>query len=179
MIYNNIIPIASLGGITPIIMHSQLGLARAAQPGAGSPGPSCASHIIIYIYIYIYTYIYIYIYIHTCVYMYIYIYICMYVYIYIYIYLHIARSPKLLQVSDAGSKYKFQSYCIVAIFHPFSQFCEIHISLLNLQTQPNTAPNLFQRGVEYGKYVLFARHLLLVSGLFLCSLMYSVLFLCF
>ena len=43
---------------------------------------------------------------------------------------------------------------IVAIFYPFSQFCEINISLLSLQTQPNTAPNLFQRGVEYGKYVI-------------------------
>ena len=41
---------------------------------------------------------------------------------------------------------------IVAIFYPFSQFCEINISLLSLQTQPNTAPNLFQRGVEYGEY---------------------------
>ena len=41
---------------------------------------------------------------------------------------------------------------IVAIFYPFSQFCEINISLLSLQTQPNTAPNLFQRGAEYGKY---------------------------
>ena len=41
---------------------------------------------------------------------------------------------------------------IVAIFYPFSQFCEVDISLLSLQTQPNTAPNLFQRGVEYGKY---------------------------
>ena len=36
--------------------------------------------------------------------------------------------------------------------YPFSQFCEMNISLLSLQTQPNTAPNLFQRGVEYGKY---------------------------
>ena len=41
---------------------------------------------------------------------------------------------------------------IVVIFYPFSQFCEINISLLSLQTQPKTAPNLFQRGVEYGKY---------------------------
>ena len=41
---------------------------------------------------------------------------------------------------------------IVAIFYPFSQFCEIDISLLSLQTQTKTAPNLFQRGVEYGKY---------------------------
>ena len=47
---------------------------------------------------------------------------------------------------------------IVAIFYPFGQFCEINIPLPSLQKQPNTAPNLFQRGVEYGKYV--ARELL-------------------
>ena len=47
--------------------------------------------------------------------------------------------------------FALKSY-IVAIFYPFSQFCEINISLLSLQTQPNTAPNLFQTGVEYGKY---------------------------
>ena len=35
---------------------------------------------------------------------------------------------------------------IVAIFYPFSQFCEIDISLLNLQTQPNTAPQIYFRG---------------------------------
>ena len=45
------------------------------------------------------------------------------------------------------------TYHILATFYPFSQFCEIKISFLSLQTQPNTAPNLFQRGVEYGKYV--------------------------
>ena len=43
---------------------------------------------------------------------------------------------------------------MVAIFCPFSQFCEINSFLLSLQTQPNTAPNLFQRGVEYGKYAI-------------------------
>ena len=41
---------------------------------------------------------------------------------------------------------------ILAKFYPFSQFCEIDVSLLRLHKQPNTAPNLFQRGVEYGKY---------------------------
>ena len=46
---------------------------------------------------------------------------------------------------------------VVAIFYPFSQFCEINISLLSLQKQPNTAPSLFQRGVEYGKYATKAR----------------------
>ena len=120
----------------------------------------CISCVHIYIYIYIYTYIYIYIYISIHV-VYIvsesyprtgvklircrpfaetdvrgplYIYIYIYIYIYtcnIYIYIHI----------------------IVAIFYPFSQFCEINISLLSLQKQANTAPNLFQRGVEYGKYI--------------------------
>ena len=46
----------------------------------------------------------------------------------------------------------FRAEIIVAIFYPFSQFCEIDVSLLSLQKQPKTAPNLFQRGVEYGKY---------------------------
>ena len=46
-----------------------------------------------------------------------------------------------------------QSQAIVALFYPFSQFCEMNIFLLSLQTQPNTAPSLFQRGVEYGRYV--------------------------
>ena len=41
---------------------------------------------------------------------------------------------------------------IVAILYPFSQFCEIDSSLLSLQKQSNTAPNIFQRGVEYGEY---------------------------
>ena len=41
---------------------------------------------------------------------------------------------------------------MVAIFCPLCLFCEIVSSLLSLQKQPNTAPNLFQRGVEYGKY---------------------------
>ena len=41
---------------------------------------------------------------------------------------------------------------ILVISYPFSQFCEIIISLLSLQKPPNTAPNLFQRGVEYGEY---------------------------
>ena len=41
---------------------------------------------------------------------------------------------------------------MLAIFCPFGLFCEIVSSLLSLHTQPNTAPNIFQRGVEYGKY---------------------------
>ena len=57
-------------------------------------------------------------------------------------------------VSGMFWSFHFCELCIVAIFYPFSQFCEIDISLLSLQKQPNTAPNLFQRGVEYGKYAL-------------------------
>ena len=44
---------------------------------------------------------------------------------------------------------------IVAMFYPLSQFCEIIISLPSLQKEPSAAPNLFQRGVEYGKYGLY------------------------
>ena len=47
----------------------------------------------------------------------------------------------------------------VAIFFLFSQFCEADISFLSLQKQPNTASNLFQRGVEYGKFAFSLRHL--------------------
>ena len=125
----------------------------------------------VYIYIYIYTclyiYIYIYIYTHMCIYIHMYIYIYTYVYIYIYIYIYtyihiyvyiyIERETGFPEASARNSramrKQGGASY-IVAIFYPFSQFCEINISLLSLQKQPNTAPKLFQRGVEYGKYVL-------------------------
>ena len=58
----------------------------------------------------------------------------------------IARTAQL--ASGLGAHF------IVAIFYPFSQFCEILIFLLSLQKQPNSAPNLFQRRVEYGKYAL-------------------------
>ena len=54
----------------------------------------------------------------------------------------------------SSSSYYYCYYYMVAIFYPFGQFCEIYISLLSLQKQPNTAPNLFQRGVDYGKYVI-------------------------
>ena len=68
-------------------------------------------------------------------------YVCIYIYIYIYIHIHTHRTAP--SGPDAS---------IVAIFYPFSQFCEIDIALLSSETQPNTTPNLFQRGVEYGKY---------------------------
>ena len=51
---------------------------------------------------------------------------------------------------------------IVAIFYPFGQFCEINISLPSLQKQPDAAPNLFQRGVEYGKYDYY--HIMISSS---------------
>ena len=56
------------------------------------------------------------------------IYMCVYIYIYICIY------------------YGGNSQCMVAIFCPFGLFCEIDSSLLSLQEQPNTAPNLFHGG---------------------------------
>ena len=72
----------------------------------------------------------------------------MYIYIYIYRKLrHFRESPVC-----PDPVWNLCSLGIVAIFCPFSQFCEITISLLSLQTQPNTAPDLFQSGVEYGKY---------------------------
>ena len=48
---------------------------------------------------------------------------------------------------------------VVTILYPFSQFYEINISLLSLQKLPNTAPNLFERGLEYGKYVVIANNI--------------------
>ena len=40
--------------------------------------------------------------------------------------------------------------CHILPFQPTLR--NIYISLLSLQTQPNAAPNLFQRGVEHGEY---------------------------
>ena len=64
-----------------------------------------------------------------------------------YIYIHIpGRRPTKWSSTVCGEKENHIVFPIVAIFYPFSQLCEINISLLSLQTQPNTAPNLFQRG---------------------------------
>ena len=92
-----------------------------------------------YIYYILYIYIYIYIYIYTYIYIY---------YIYIYIYIYVCYS---IDYYSIGYIISYHIKEAVAIFYPFSQFCEIDISLLSLQKQPNTAPNLFQTGVEYGK----------------------------
>ena len=56
------------------------------------------------------------------------------------------------RVKAARPVRSFRESYIVAIFYPFGQFCEIDVSPLSLQKQPKTAPSLFQRGVEYGKY---------------------------
>ena len=78
---------------------------------------------------------------------------CIYTYIYIYIYIVVLAAREAVGRAAIARRPRIaSSIIIVAIFYPFSQFCEINISLLSLQTQPNTAPNLFQRGVEYGKY---------------------------
>ena len=76
------------------------------------------------------------------------------IYIYIYIYCDACDASSVCFGLPCAGIPKSVRICIVAIFYPFSQFCEINLSLLSLQTQPNTAPNLFQRGVEYGKYDL-------------------------
>ena len=85
----------------------------------------------------------------------------MYVCIYIYIYRHIVsqvcprRRPRRAvpeQIAASLKRPVAMITIILATFYPFSQFREINISLLSLQNQPNTAPNLFQRGVEHGKY---------------------------
>ena len=89
---------------------------------------------------------------HVYIYIHIYVYIC----IYICVRLHRLLEKDLRAVAWHATAVFVLSSCmciIVAIFYPFSQFCEIGISLLSLQKQSNTAPNLFQRGVEYGKYV--------------------------
>ena len=123
------------------------------------------------------------IYVYICMHIYVSIRVYMYAYIYIYIYIYIVRVggtrcsvSQVAIFTCVACKYEFlpssaraiitcmyicmlpPQQCkgynyIVAIFYPFSQFCEIYVFLLSLQTQPNTAPNLFQRGVEYGKYV--------------------------
>ena len=117
-------------------------------------------------------YIYIYIYIHT----YTHVYICMYIHTHTHIYQRAVQGRPwvtsrlyhypyhyyyyyyhyIVVCSSCALSYHYYicMFFIVAIFYPFSQFNEINSSLLSLQTQPNTAPNLFQRGVEYGKYVI-------------------------
>ena len=72
-------------------------------------------------------------------------------YIYIYIYMYKAAWQPRAQAGQRPEGGKEGGEDIVTICYPFSQFCEIDISLLSLQKQPNAAPNLFQRGVEYGK----------------------------
>ena len=72
-------------------------------------------------------YIYIYIYIHT----HLSLYICVYIYIYTYIHTYIHTDTQA---------------CILAIFYPSSQFCEIDISLLSLQKQPKSSPKTISEG---------------------------------
>ena len=82
---------------------------------------------------------------YVCIY--IYIYIHTYIYIYIYIYVRSASERAKAGGLRDSRLLMYFPYRIVAIFYPFSQFCEIDISLLSLQKQPKTASNLFQRGV--------------------------------
>ena len=65
----------------------------------------------------------IYIYIYICVYIYIYIHMYIYIYISIYIYIYIHTYIRVLLLTY----YRSHAEAIVAIFYPFSQFCEINI----------------------------------------------------
>ena len=64
--------------------------------------------------------------------------------------MHVYMYSKTKHTSRERARCSASRFCL---FYPFNQFCEIIFSLLSLQKQPNAAPNLFQRGVEYGKYV--------------------------
>ena len=75
---------------------------------------------------------------------------------------------------DITSNNDKQTVTILATLYPFSHFCEIDSSLLSLQEQPNTAPNIFQRGVEYGKYVF----VVLVLVVFKCVVIIVLLCIC-
>ena len=79
-----------------------------------------------------------------------------------------AGLPPDLQIWLLGTTPFDTTLFILAIFYPFSQFCEIDISLLSLQKQPNTAPNLFQRGVEYGEYDDINKLLMFILCLYSC-----------
>ena len=63
---------------------------------------------------------------------------------------------------------------IVAICYPFSQFCEINISPLSLQQQPKTAPYLFQRGVEYGKYAIINTIIIIIIIIIMCIIITTI-----
>ena len=97
----------------------------------------------------IYTYVYVckYIYIYICIYIYMHTSLSLYRYIYIYIYIYICHFPPCKTtngycgVSQRSAETtnprkncadKMPVLVIVAIFYPFSQFCEINISLPSL-----------------------------------------------
>ena len=128
----------------------------------------------IYIYIYLYTYthsIYVRVRpdrprrrttIYICIYIYIYIYthiylsisLSLYIYIYIYIYTHTQDDGRLDGLRRRGRP--GEELDIAAIFYPFSQFCEIGISLLSL---------------DYGKYAGYILSLLSLLSLSLLLLL--------
>ena len=100
-------------------------------------------------------------YIHVC--MYIYIYSYSYIYIYIYVYVVLSKEERNDEVittvvrleiigSDGARRLgPFRSayppcFGIVAIFYPFSQFCEIGVSLLSLQNSQKRPPRYFRGG---------------------------------
>ena len=120
-------------------------------------------HIYYSIYIYIITYYYILLY--TIIYYYI---LCI-IYTYYYILFHIRillHTNFIAYMLLYIMKYYYMLF-IGAIFYPFSQFCEIDICLPSLEKQPKRAPNLFQRGVEYGKWAILLYNI--THYLFYCN----------
>ena len=118
----------------------------------------------IYIYICIYMYVYIYIYMYVYIYIYIYMYISLFIYIYIYIYIYTHTHTYMHYMPDKYSSIRCchrtaratdsrlvssaytQSAFVVAIFYPFSQFCEIDSSLLTLQNHQQQLNTYFRGG---------------------------------
>ena len=82
--------------------------------------------------------------IHIYIYIYIHIYLSLYIYIYIYACMY-SRVAALACRSTGSAGNIPAGNIIVAIFYPFSQFCEIDISLLSLQSHPKQ-PNIYFRG---------------------------------
>ena len=95
-----------------------------------------------------------------CVYIYIYIYLSLYIYIYVILYyncnmlcfvisyymmLYYMFTSLGADASEQRGLHEARRRPIVAIFYPFSQFCEIDVSLLSLQNHQEKPSIYFRR----------------------------------
>ena len=99
---------------------------------------------------------------YICIYIYIYIYTHVYIHTYTHMYLSLSLSPSLspkvlANLRDAAQRAvdRMPEVIIVAIFYPFSQFCEIDIFLLSLQKQPTHSPKFISEGGSIWQVLLF------------------------